>query len=413
MAMTRRSWLAAAGAAPLGVSLGAAAAPPAPDVSPLTLPAKAAFEPMAVTYLNSGTMHPFSLGARRAVESYLRSRAATPGAAHFGLDDTEDRVRTRFAALINAAPEEICLTQSTTAGEHLVVQALDIPASGGRIVTDTLHFFGSFYLYEEMAKRGMDVVWLRPRDGQRIAMADIEAAIDKNTKLVAVSQVSTINGFQHDLKAICQVAHAHGAYVYADIAHAAGAVPVDVKDSGVDFAACASYKWLMGDFGLGFLYARADLLDRIRRTQFGYYQLGAFQTHVFLGDPPGATIADCTPRKDATGHFATGTTSGAGVAQLDYSLDYIQKIGVERIASYRQPLLRRAREGLIRLGYQPMTPEECTSPLLTFVCQDAARLAPRLDHANVKITLSRNRFRICPSIFNDEADIDRLIAALS
>jgi selenocysteine lyase/cysteine desulfurase len=259
----------------------------------------------------------------------------------------------------------------------------------------------------------MEVVWVKPRDGQRIAIEDIEQAVDGNTRLVSVSLVSTINGFQHDLKRICDIAHAKGAMVYADIVHAAGAVPVDVRESGVDFAACASYKWLMGDFGLGFLYARADRLEHLKRSQFGYYQLEGFQPHVYPFDPPGTTIADCVPRKDAQGHFATGTTSGAGEAQLDYSLDFIQHLGVPAIQAHRKRLLDHARRELVRLGYRPMTPEEAPGPLLAFAYENASRLSERLDRARVKITLSRNRFRISPSVFNDIGDIDRLVEALS
>jgi selenocysteine lyase/cysteine desulfurase len=416
--LTRRAWVLGAGAAPLqaGLASAALAAPTAsaPVIAkPASLPAKADFAPMATTYLDSGTMHPFSLGARAAVGRYLDSRALDPSAAHFGLDDTEARACAKFARLINAAPEEVCLVPSTTAGEHLIIQALGLPASGGRVVTDTLHFFGSFYLYEALSQRGADVVWLKPRDGQRIDLADLDAAVDKTTRLVSVSLVSTTNGFQHDLEAVCEIAHARGALVYADIVHAAGAVPMDVKASGVDFAACATYKWLMGDFGLGFLYGRADRLDRIGHSQFGYYQLGGFQTHAFPFDPPGATVADCTPRPDVQGRFATGTTSGAGVAQVDYSLDYIQAIGVEAIQAHRLPLLAKARRELVRMGYQPMTPEESTSPLQAFAYPDAERLASRLARAKVKITLSRNRFRLSPSVFNDMDDIDRLLEALS
>jgi hypothetical protein len=55
------------------------------------------------------------------------------------------------------------------------------------------------------------------------------------------------NGFEHDLKAVCDLAHSRGAKVYADAGQAVGAVPVDVRASGVDFLACSSYKWLMGD----------------------------------------------------------------------------------------------------------------------------------------------------------------------
>ena len=92
---------------------------------------------------------------------------------------------------------------------------------------------------------------------------------------MSVSLVSTINGFEHDLKKICDLAHAHGAYVYADIVHAAGAVPMDLRATGVDFAATSSYKWLMGDFGLGFLYVRKEVQEKVRRPWWGYHQVGA------------------------------------------------------------------------------------------------------------------------------------------
>jgi selenocysteine lyase/cysteine desulfurase len=377
------------------------------------LPAKNAFAPMSAAYLNSASTHPFSVGARRAVEQYLAARSGESNAPHFGLDATGERVRTNFGALINAKPEEICLVQSTTAGEQLVVQALDIPAAGGRIVTDTLHFPQSSYLYQAMAKLGMDVVWLKPRDGRSVDLADLESAITKQTRLVALSLVSNVNGFQHDLKKVCEIAHANGALVYADIVQAAGVVPVDVRDSNVDFAACASYKWLMGDFGLGLLYARQDLLDRIKRPQYGYYQLTNMRSHVYPFDLPANMLFTYDVRRDATGHFATGTTSGAGVAQLDHSLDYIRQLGVENIQHYRQPLLDKARVELERKHFRCMTPEGSTSPILTFIYSDAAKLAARLDAANVKIALTDNRFRISASVFNDMQDIDRLIEALT
>lgn len=384
--------------------------------TPLQLPAKAEFGPMDLTYLDSGSMHPFSLGARRAVAAYLDERSLSNGGQQFSLDRADAAVNEKFAKLINASPDEICIVQSTTAGEQLVVRALDIPAVGGRIVTDTLHFPGSFYLYEVLGKRGMEVVWIRPTPEWSIDIRDYERSVTNDTRLVALSLVSTINGFQHDLKAICDIAHAKRAYVYADIIHGAGSVPIDVKASGVDFAASATYKWLMGDFGLGFLYVRRGLLDRIKRPQFGYEQINEFKTHVFPFDPPGtsaADVADYTLFNTATGHFATGTTGGAPVVQVGYSLDYIQRLGVDAIQAHRLPLLRRARSELVRLGYQPITPEGTTSPLLSFAYRDPQALAPALRRAKVKIALWHDFFRIAPSVFNDINDIDRLVGALS
>jgi selenocysteine lyase/cysteine desulfurase len=193
---------------------------------------------------------------------------------------------------------------------------------------------------------------------------------------------------------------------------AIGAVPFDVRASGVDFCACSSYKWLMGDMGLGFLYVREDRLDRIERTQYGYRQLSQMQYHVFPYDPPGGAVMDWTQAPDAAGRFEVGTVSNTTVACLLFSLSYIKKLGVENIQSYRQPLLRRLETAVPRLGYEPMTPVGSTSPIITFAKKDTRELAQRLRRANVDIAVLPNRIRISPSIYNDQADIDKLLEAL-
>ncbi|MBU2341619.1 MAG: aminotransferase class V-fold PLP-dependent enzyme [Alphaproteobacteria bacterium] len=364
---------------------------------------------MDAVYLDSGTMHPIPLEVQAAVNSYFETRGA---GTRWPANDVETRVKSAFARLVNATPSELAFVQSTTAGEQLVVDALGIPSGGGRIVTDTLHFFGSFWLYEQLARRGMDMVWLSPTHG-RIDLAAYESAIDEDTRLVSLSLVSTYNGFEQDLAALCEIAHARGAKVYADIIHAAGTVPVDLHASGVDFAACASYKWLMGDFGLGFLYVRADLIAELQRSRFGYYQLAKFRSHVYPFDEAGDGIADMAARDDAEGLFAMGTRSHAVLAQLDRSIPMLLDLGIENIVARRLPLLDRLHEALRSKGYAVATPRDCRSPLLTCVFEDAhERLSEPLERAGVKITLSRNRFRVCPSFFNDADDIERLLDAL-
>ena len=389
-----------------GIATGALAAPKATGTS-LARPGE--FAPRSKVCLDSGTMHPVTLAAKASVDAYLTSRTEM---RDWSSHDVEVRIKSAFARLINAAPEDLAFVQSTTAGEQSIVDALNLPSAGGSVVTDTLHFFGSFWLYDQLARQGVDVRWLRPRDG-RIDPDAYEKVIGPDTRLVSLSLVSTYNGFEQDLKRVCEIAHAHDALVYADIIHAAGTVPVDVKASGVDFAASASYKWLMGDFGLGFLYVRPDRLSRLQRKRYGYYQLEGFAPHVYPFDPPGDTIADMMPRHDVEGLFAGGTHSHAVMAQLDWSLARLLELGVENIMAHRQPMLRRLHEALPAKGYDVVTPRECRSPLVTCAFPDAhKRLSEPLAHAGVAITLSRNRFRICPSWFNSMDDIERLVDAL-
>ena len=403
MSLTRREWLA--GTAQLAA---AAALQPAEG----SLPDRRAFAiPAGHTYLNGAFIHPIPIAAAEAVHRYIETREFSR--ERWSGDDLAVKVRAQFAALIGAGPEEISLVESTSRGENLVVNGLGLASNTGNVVTDALHFEGSLILYGELKKRGLDVRLVKPRDW-RIDVADMEKSVDRQTKLVAVSLVSWYNGFQHDLARICDLAHAHGAHVYADIVQAAGNTPIDVHASGVDFCACSSFNWLMGDFGLGFLYVRRPLLDVvIRRSEYGYQQADTVM-HYLPSDPPADAPVTWTMHQDARAHFQVGTYGQGALNALSASLAYLQRVGVERIHAHRQPLLRRLREELPRLGFTSITPPGTSSAIAAFTARDAEkRFGARLQQANVSVTLSGDRMRVSPSLFNDMRDIDRLLGALA
>jgi selenocysteine lyase/cysteine desulfurase len=378
----------------------------------VTLPVRSDF-PIAAksVFLNNAFCHPLSSGALKAVQDYLQQRATDP--THASYAAASDQIKAIFATLVNAQPSAISFVPSTTVAENLVVNGLGLPGVEGNIVTDALHYKGSTYLYRLLQAQGRDVRFVQPRDG-RIEMADLEAAVDRNTKLIAISLVSYLNGFQHDLKAVCDLAHSHGAYVYADIVQAAGAIPVDVRAANVDFCGCGSHKWLMGDMGIGFLYVREDLLDQaVRRTQFGSWQIASYENHVFPYDVTADGAATWKALTGAAAYFEAGTIAQSAVAALSDSLPYIQRLGVERIQAHAQSLTARLQKELPRLGFPPLTPPETKSPIAGFVLRDPQRTAARLQRANVHVRIDQHLMRISPSVYNDQTDIDKLLNALS
>jgi selenocysteine lyase/cysteine desulfurase len=402
MTISRREWLMRTGQL-AGAAMAPASMPR--DEFPLA---------SSRTYLNNASVHPMSVSTRRAVQAFFDAR--TSGSPENGTPDPRvpvQRVKSLFASLVGARESDIALVPSTTVGEHLVVAGLGIPGIKGNVVTDALHFEGSLYMYQSLQQRGLDLRMVTPRDG-RVDMKDLERAVDRDTRLVAVSLVSWINGFKHDLAAVCDLAHRHGALVYADIIQAAGAMPIDVRASGVDFCASASYKWLMGDFGVGFLYVKEDHLDRVvRRTQYGFRQLETFETHFLPGDPPGDGPISWKVRGGAAGHFEVGTWSTSTLAALNNSLEFIQKVGVDRILAHNRALALRLQAELPRLGYAPLTPEESIGSIVSFVVKDREETARRLARARVDVSLGARRMRVSPSLYNNEGDVDALVAALS
>lgn len=410
--MNRRefvSGMAALGSAAVldGIPCPATVEAPSAD---FLLPRKADFAiPAGETYINSAYVHPMPNVGREALRRYVESRTSPVLDTHYD----REHVKTEFAALINAKPSEISYVPNTSTGENLVVNGLGIVGTDSNVVTDALHFDGALLHLGELKRRsGLDLRIVMPRDW-RIELKDLERVIDKKTRLVEVSLVAMTNGFQHDLKAVCELAHSRGAYVYADIIQAAGNTPIDVRASGVDFAACSTFKWLMGDFGLGFLYVKEELLDRVRQTQYGYYGAAEMQAHFLPGDEPAATPYSWKLSNDATGRFETGTSGSGAQHVLMETLPYIRKIGVEKIHAHRQPLLKKLREEMPRLGFTSITPPESTSAITSFTMKDRANVVERLKKANVNVRVAEDFLRVSPSVFNDMGDVDKMLEALS
>jgi selenocysteine lyase/cysteine desulfurase len=376
-----------------------------------TFPARDLFD-IKGTFLNAAYTHPMSRGSFEEVKKFLNGRMINrvEPKGYDGFDRTG--VQANFARMINASSDEIAWVPSTMVGENLIVSGLSLPGSKETVVTDALHFHGSLHLYGQLAKQGLNLTVVKPRNN-RIDLNDLDAAIKPGTKLVALSLVSATTGFQHDLKKVCALAHSRGAMVYADIIQAAGAVPIDVRDSQVDFCACATYKWLMGDFGIGFLYVRKDRLSMMRRTLIGYRQMNSFISHVLPFDPPGENAFDSDTMENMSGHFEVGTFANEGIAALRYSLEYLHRTGVDAIQQYRQPLINKLQRELPDRGYLPLTPLDSTSPIVCYAYKDAAKiLKPKLEAADITISVYENMIRISPSFYNDMSDVDKLIEVL-
>ena len=392
---------------------------PSPSNAPEGFPRKSDFAiPTGLTYINGAYTHPMPIVAANALRQYAEARSAfrTDAATSGTLSAS---VKAAFAALINAKPSEIAFIPNTSTGENLVVNGLEIAEQASRginVVTDALHFDGSILNLQLLQRdRGLDLRIVMPRDnGSRIDLRDMEKVIDRKTRLVEVSLVAMYNGFEHDLKAVCDLAHAHGAYVYADIIQAAGATPIDVKATGVDFAACASFKWLMADFGLGFLYAKEELLDRvIHRSVRGYHSSRELATHFLPYDPPAPTPFTWELGRDASAFFETGSNAWGPMNALGQSLPYITKLGVANIEAWRQPILARLRAEMPRLGFEPVTPPGTRSALITFTFRTRAPVVEKLRKANIDARVGQNFIRRSPSVYNDMVDVERVLAALT
>jgi selenocysteine lyase/cysteine desulfurase len=306
--------------------------------------------------------------------------------------------------LINATPSEIAFTANTTDGENIVVMGLDIAKSkGANVVIDELHFTSSLYMYKELEKKGVQLRIVKHKNWA-IDPKDMDKAIDKNTRLVSMALVSNVNGFMHDAKAVSTIAHARGAHVYADIIQAVGAVPVDVKALGIDFASAGTYKWLMGERGIGFLYVREDLQGTVLpTTRYGHRQVANFNRAALTWEPlPGAA------------RYETGGIPVIMAAAVNAGIDYVNRCGLSNIRTHAKQLTDRLQKELPPLGYKALTPMGTETPIVAFEIKDAPTVTKMLqvNHVAATVIANENRIRLAVSVFNTHEDIDKAVAVL-
>jgi selenocysteine lyase/cysteine desulfurase len=359
-------------------------------------------------------MHPLGTFAADAVKRVADFRVLGPGDGRTDFNAAkQEALKAKFGALINATANEIAYTANTSDGENIVVMGLfsgrgaapSAAGAGGKpnIVIDELHFTSSLYMYKELEKQGVELRIVKHRNWA-IDPADMDKAIDRNTRLVSLALVSNVNGFMHDCKAVSAIAHGRGAHVFADIIQAVGAVPVDVKALGIDFASAGTYKWLMGERGIGFLYVREDLQGTVLpTTRYGHRQVSNFNRAELSWQPlPGAA------------RYETGGIPVMMAACVDAGIDYVTTLGMANIRAHARQLTDRLQKELPPLGYTALTPAGTETPIVAFAVKDAAAVTKMLQAGKIvgTVVANENRIRLAVSVFNTHQDIDRTVAAL-
>ena len=407
MILGRRDFLAGAGALAVSSrSLFAGAAQPATRAAAIFPPSVRADFPLVATetYLNSAALHPVGTFAARAIEQGLAYRLHGPGEGRAEFNaDKQQNLKVTYAKLIGATANEIAFTSSTSDGENIVVMGLDLPKKKGNVVIDELHFTTSLYMYKELEKQGVELRIVKHRNWA-IDPSDMDKAIDRNTRLVSLALVSNVNGFMHDCKAVSALAHARGALVFADIIQAVGAVPLDVKALGIDFASAGTYKWLMGERGFGFLYVKEELQGTVLpTTRYGHRQVSNFNRAELTWEPlPGGA------------RYETGGIAVLLAACVSAGIDYVQTLGIDKIRAHARVLTDRLQKELPPLGYAPLTPQGTETPTVAFALKDGAATSKMLQAGKVVGTVvgNENRLRLSVSVFNTHDDIDRAVAVL-
>jgi isopenicillin-N epimerase len=291
--------------------------------------------------MNNGTLGPMPRSVFNTLTRHYRVQVSNPYDGYNFLPAIRESVRAKLAAFVGASPEEVALTSNTTEGLNFVINGLDL-APGDEVLMSNLEHpghVGPWKLKEKRAGITIKEVPLSPtiRSTDEIVGA-FAAAITPKTRIISISHTVFITGLIMPLKELSRLAHDKGLLILADSAHGIGMLDLDLKALGIDFFASSPYKWLGAPTGVGLLYVRKDVLDKVHPTV------------VSSGweDNPNASKLD-----------PSGQRSDAVLYALDEALNFNTRIGKTRIERRIKALAGRLKQQLAAVpGAKVHTPPD-------------------------------------------------------
>jgi cysteine desulfurase / selenocysteine lyase len=296
-----------------------------------------------LVYLDSGASSQRPRQVLRAVEEYEthshanvhRGVHALSQAATEAFEGARERVR-RF---INArSTKEIIFVRGTTEGINLVAQSYARPRfkAGDEILITALEHHANIVPWQMVCEQTGCTLKVAPIDRRgELVFDEFLKLLSPRTKLVAVAHVSNALGTVLPVKRIIDAAHAHGAVVLIDGAQAVPHTAVDVRALGCDFYTFSSHK-IYGPTGVGVLYGREELLEAMPPWQGG--------GDMILSVSFEKTTYNALPYK-----FEAGTPNISGAVGMAAAMDYIEGLGIEKIAAHEHRLLQLATSALERI----------------------------------------------------------------
>ena len=259
--------------------------------------------PEDVIYLDGNSLGPLSSGVVERVTDTVRQgwgRSLIRAWNDHGWIDWPERLGDRLAALIGAVPGSVTVTDTLSLNVAKAVSAaLEMTPGRKLIVSDTGNFPSDVYMVEGLL-RGLGA----DHEIRLVEPEQVLESIDERVAIVMLTQVDYRTGRLHDIDKITARVHAAGAVSFWDLAHSAGALPIDVTGANVDFAAGCTYKYLNGGPGApGFIYAKPALIDNIQPLLSGWLGSAepfAFESHyrpakgirrLRVGTPPVLALA--------------------------------------------------------------------------------------------------------------------------
>ncbi|HEX3456848.1 MAG TPA: aminotransferase class V-fold PLP-dependent enzyme [Candidatus Baltobacteraceae bacterium] len=355
-------------------------------------------------YLNNASAGPLPRSSEERIAEFARAQSEEAVLGTFPHDLRMTEYRDRIGNFIGASGSEIAIVVNTGAGANVI--ALGIGWSpGDEVLLCDNEFPANSVPWLALRRRGVEVRML-PTRRERLTPEVLRRELSPRTRLVALSWISYAEGYRHDLTKLAEVAHQRGVLLCVDAMQGLGAFPLDVRETGVDAVYAGAAKWMLGLHGVGFLYVRPQLLERLQLAMPGWRSVqNMWDFHNY--EQPLSTQAL---------KFEGGTPNLIGTISMVSAIDLFERSGPREIAEHVLALTDRLCAGLERLGAEisSLRGASTSSGIVTFRLppHDSIALGEALQKEGIVTTYRSTGVRVSPHGYNTEEEIDRLLERL-
>jgi cysteine desulfurases, SufS subfamily len=272
-------------------------------------------------------------------DEYLNVNANVHRGVHYlsqQATNLHEEAREKVRAFINASKtEEVIFTRGTTEGINLVVSSFcdAFMQEGDEVIVSTMEHHSNIVPWQlQAAKKGIAIRVIPMNDRGELLIDEYEKLFNEKTRIVSVAHVSNVLGTVNPVKDMIRIAHEHGVPVLVDGAQSTPHFKVDVQELDCDFFTFSGHK-MYGPTGVGVLYGKEDWLDKLPPYQGGGEMIESVSFE--------KTVFEKLPFK-----FEAGTPDYVATHGLAKAIDYIESIGIDKIAEHEQMLTRYCMQQL-------------------------------------------------------------------
>ncbi len=362
--------------------------------------------PDDITYLNCAYMSPQLVAVEEAgIEAVKRKSAPWSITIEDFFEDSE-RARVLYAGLIGAEADDIALIPSASYGIATAARNVHV-GPGEKIVLLADQFPSNYYTWKVLAEKRGATLSVLPAPANGDWTSALLAVIGEDVAVVAIPHVHWTDGSQVDLAAVSARCHQVACALVLDLTQSVGAMPFDVASIEPDFVITAAYKWLLGPYSFGFLYAHprhhdGNPLEENWMARDNSRDLAAL-AHYSDNYHAGARRFDVGERSN----FVL-------LPMVIRALEQLTEWGVANISAALGGLNSYLAERAVDAGFG-VSAAGFKAPHLTGLQvsnQNPRAVLEALHRAGVYVSLRGECVRVSPHLYNDRSDIDRLIEAL-